>query len=437
MVYLSFVLVAVALLAQVSSMPLRKCFKPMLPTTLSNDSPYTVSLFVLPTSTTSFLPQTDSSSMTLYALHSFSINPASATALPLTGTETLIASQSLPSKTPLASTTGADFLDENKSSMVESTSLSPSPSSAPLTHELAAKQFCEGFPQLPIGDGSQKRETGMCLADPLGSLPSEDKMVSTLITSPEDGAVISAGEPFTSRFDVDNMELANFANPNTNFNAQPQTLNSNGIIKGHIHMVIQKLAEGESDSVVAPDAKVFQFFKGLDFQAQNGRTLEFTTSLTVPGFYRLCTLSGANSHQSLMMPVARRGSQDDCIRLTIVKKDDSISSSVAKPSEVTVSKPVVSIGVDPNPRTSVAATKTREVEATSAFVSATEKVPIASVSSLPSSEVLSAISSPSSLNSAIPSKSTVPQPENKVELKSLSKSAQPNNDLPPTKVRIQ
>ncbi|CAG8833909.1 36870_t:CDS:1, partial [Racocetra persica] len=60
------------------------------------------------------------------------------------------------------------------------------------------------------------------------------------------------------------------------------------------------------------------------FKALNDKTKNNELSVKVDGlprgFYRLCTMSSTHSHQPVIMPVAQRGSQDDCIRFKVVKK---------------------------------------------------------------------------------------------------------------------
>jgi hypothetical protein len=182
-----------------------------------------------------------------------------------------------------------------------------------------AKNFCSQFSQLPLGDGSQKTETGDCSLLSLGSLPSVDNMVSTLIKSPEDGFTIQAGINFTAVFDVANMELGHFSDPKKLYYTEPQTLNAKGQIKGHLHLTIQKLAGSANEPLTPPDAKTFAFFKGLDFDpSPDARTLSFEVpGLKEAGFYRLCSITGANTHQPTLMPAHLRGVQDDCIRFTV------------------------------------------------------------------------------------------------------------------------
>ena len=60
------------------------------------------------------------------------------------------------------------------------------------------------------------------------------------------------------------------------------------------------------------------FFKGLDSPSTDGKTLSFQVpGINSTGTFRLCTITGANTHQQMIMPVAKRGAQDDCIRFTV------------------------------------------------------------------------------------------------------------------------
>jgi len=43
--------------------------------------------------------------------------------------------------------------------------------------------------------------------------------------------------------------------------------------------------------------------------------------LNETGDYRLCTMTSSFAHQPVLMPVAQRGGQDDCVRFTV--EDDN------------------------------------------------------------------------------------------------------------------
>ena len=81
---------------------------------------------------------------------------------------------------------------------------------------------------------------------------------------------------------------------------------------GHSHVSIQDLGDGDKP----PNAEKFEFFNGLDDPSDN-ESLSVDVPGLSPGLKRLCTMTGSSSHQPLLMPVAQRGAQDDCIRFVI------------------------------------------------------------------------------------------------------------------------
>ncbi|KAI9095778.1 hypothetical protein DFS34DRAFT_581762, partial [Phlyctochytrium arcticum] len=173
-----------------------------------------------------------------------------------------------------------------------------------------------------LGDGSQIR-SGFCSPTAQGALPSTERMVSTLITSPANNANLTVGQEFTVRLNVANLDTGFFSDPQTLYYAQPQALNARGIVQGHQHVTIQKLPGAIGSKLqAAPDAKVFQFFKGLNDAADGQGNMETvvpaaTFTASGPGLYRICSLSGSFTHQPVVMPVAQRGAQDDCIRVNV------------------------------------------------------------------------------------------------------------------------
>ncbi len=60
------------------------------------------------------------------------------------------------------------------------------------------------------------------------------------------------------------------------------------------------------------------FFKGIN-DAGNGKgLLQATVAGGLPaGNYRVCTLTSSSNHQPVIMPVAQRGSQDDCQKFVV------------------------------------------------------------------------------------------------------------------------
>ncbi|KAG9284407.1 hypothetical protein G9A89_023664 [Geosiphon pyriformis] len=167
--------------------------------------------------------------------------------------------------------------------------------------------------KLPATNGEQKTG-GSCSNTQLGEIPSVDKMVSSLITSPGNGATLSANKPFTVTVVTSNLITGNFDDPNKEYYLFSQQLNKDGFVKGHQHVTVQEL----SSNGRPPSAKEVKFFKGLNNPANNNGELSVVVDTPLgPGTYRICTMSSSFGHQPLLMTVARRGAQDDCIRVTM------------------------------------------------------------------------------------------------------------------------
>ncbi|KAI8811562.1 hypothetical protein BJ742DRAFT_121053 [Cladochytrium replicatum] len=174
-------------------------------------------------------------------------------------------------------------------------------------------EFCKQAKQkhgLTTSDGSQIK-TGACSDTPQGAIPSFDNMVSTLIVQPQYDATLDANVDNAVTIDILGLETGFFDVPTTQYYLFPQTLNNKGQIQGHQHVVVQDINQG------IPSAQKFVFFKGLNAPSNDGRTL----SVVIPkgtfkanGAHRICSITGTFSHQPVIMAVAQRGSQDDCIR---------------------------------------------------------------------------------------------------------------------------
>jgi len=188
-------------------------------------------------------------------------------------------------------------------------------SAADTIQPLGASNFCKQSEQkgLDIADGTQNPKAN-CVSLEIGELPSIDQMVSALIVNPKNGQQIKRNTPFTVDTKVANLATGFFSDPAVDYYQIQQTLDNDGVIQGHSHITIQKL-NGNN----VPDARVFAFFKGLNDKAVNG-VLSVTVEKGLPqrGLYRICTMNSSNSHQCVVMPVAQRGAQDDCIRVLVV-----------------------------------------------------------------------------------------------------------------------
>jgi len=172
--------------------------------------------------------------------------------------------------------------------------------------------FCSGK---TLTNGEQNRG-GSCNGVVMGEIPSVDNMVSTVILNPKNLDDLAEGQTFTIQLSVANMNLGSFTNAVNTYYTGPQEV-AGGKITGHTHVTVQDT--GNSLNPTQPlDAKQFVFFKGIN-DAGNGQGLLSTdvTGGLPKGNYRLCTMSSASNHQPVLMPVAQRGSQEDCVRFTV------------------------------------------------------------------------------------------------------------------------
>ncbi|KAI8456655.1 hypothetical protein BY996DRAFT_4579351, partial [Phakopsora pachyrhizi] len=163
--------------------------------------------------------------------------------------------------------------------------------------------FCAGK---EITNGRQVEE-GSCVPTPIGQLPAKTKMTSVKIISPKPKTKLEAKVDFQIEIAVRNIEVGFFTPPKTTYYLSPQQLNGDGLIKGHVHVVIQ--ATDESDTPL--DAQNFAFFKGIATRAKNGKIKAAVTGGLPDGNYRICTITSSMNHQPVVMPVAQRGAADD------------------------------------------------------------------------------------------------------------------------------
>ena len=175
--------------------------------------------------------------------------------------------------------------------------------------------FCIDQRANNLHDGTQKRGAVTCSNTVQGVLPASDRMVSTVILTPANGARIAEGVSFNVTIRSANINYGFFNNPDVAYYAQPQTLDAAGNVQGHQHITVQALPSAETP----PDALAPVFFKGLNGEAGDGTlSVEVTGGIRGVGEYRICTMTASAGHQPVLMPVARRGAQDDCIRIQIV-----------------------------------------------------------------------------------------------------------------------
>ncbi|GGP92516.1 hypothetical protein [Streptomyces melanogenes] len=155
----------------------------------------------------------------------------------------------------------------------------------------------------------------VCVQSVTGVIPDSDHMVSTVIRYPKDGDILEKDTPFTVHTKSVNLATgAADGDPDVPDTISLQTLDNNGIVQGHSHVSIQRI----EDPNQPPNPLTVLFFKELADPADgSGELTTLVDKGLPPGNYRACTMVGSFGHQPVLMPVVRRGAQDDCTRFSV------------------------------------------------------------------------------------------------------------------------
>lgn len=150
----------------------------------------------------------------------------------------------------------------------------------------------------------------------MGSIPSKSAMPSSKFLFPKNTGTVAVNTNFTVKMRIKNLETGNFVNAEENYFSAPQQLNAQGVIVGHSHVVIEKVASLTSTAV--SDPTVFAFFKGLNSAASADGVLEAEVTGGLPaGVYKLSSINSAANHQPVLAPVAQHGSLDDVVYVSL------------------------------------------------------------------------------------------------------------------------
>ncbi|TVY39658.1 hypothetical protein LOCC1_G006445 [Lachnellula occidentalis] len=159
--------------------------------------------------------------------------------------------------------------------------------------------------------------TGSCNGITMGDIPAKTAMVSSVITNPQTGgAAIASDTSFNITVQMANIVAGSFTDADATYYSAPQALQG-GQVVGHTHVTVQDMGKSLNPTT-ALDATQFAFFKGIN-DAGNGKGL-LTAAVTggLPaGNYRVCTMASASNHQPVIMPVAQRGTADDCTKFVV------------------------------------------------------------------------------------------------------------------------
>ncbi|PHH74864.1 hypothetical protein CDD80_2773 [Ophiocordyceps camponoti-rufipedis] len=177
--------------------------------------------------------------------------------------------------------------------------------------------FCDGK---DLTDGLQNKQ-GSCNPIPMGDIPAENKMISTVFTFPQACQALPPNQAFTIKAVCANIVLGVFTNATSTYYTAPVQVNDRGLVIGHVHFSVQDLGQ-VANPQAPPDPRKFAFFKGVNDKGQDlGNDLTLASAEVADGLpagcYRVCSLTSAANHQCANMPVAQRGSGDDCQRFSV------------------------------------------------------------------------------------------------------------------------
>jgi hypothetical protein len=151
----------------------------------------------------------------------------------------------------------------------------------------------------------------------MGQIPANTLMPSAKFQNPKNMDTIAANTAFTVVMAISNLQTGFFVNATSNYFAAPQQLNSQGLIIGHSHIVIQAMTSLTQTEPVDPNE--FAFFLGLNSAAEGGLLTANVSNGLPAGVYRMASINTAANHQPALVPVAQHGSLDDIIYVCIFK----------------------------------------------------------------------------------------------------------------------
>lgn len=161
----------------------------------------------------------------------------------------------------------------------------------------------------------------------MGDIPAKTAMVSSVITFPQtNGKAIQADTDFNITVQMSNIVAGSFTDADTTYYAAPQAL-QNGQVVGHTHVTVQDMGKSLNPTT-ALDATQFAFFKGINDVGNGKGLLSAAVTGGLPaGNYRVCTMASASNHQPVLMPVAQRGTADDCTKFTVTGNGNTANAA--------------------------------------------------------------------------------------------------------------
>jgi hypothetical protein len=228
--------------------------------------------------------------------------------------------------------------------------------------------FCSGQ---TITNGLQVT-AGSCNPAPMGQIPASTKIPSAKFQNPVNGQVLPSNVAFTIDMAVSNLQAGLFTNAAKTYYSAPQQLNSQGIIEGHTHFVIEAMTSMTQTTVTNP--LVFQFFKGVDTAAVNGVISQPVTAGLPAGTYRLGSINAATNHQPVLAPIAQHGIMDDVVYFVVSDSaPGAVSNAAASSAAAAAAAATAAAGNSTVAATSAAAVTSAAVTSAAATKAAATK----------------------------------------------------------------
>jgi len=198
-------------------------------------------------------------------------------------------------------------------SQVNIGSFSPGNPAAGQANSLTSKNnfinFC-ATQKMPLMNGLQQRVTS-CNPIPMGVVVPVENAPTVRWAVPVQGQTLPANKNITMLLNVKNIQAGVFVDAQAEYFSAPQTVNDQGLIIGHGHFVINQVTSC-TDTTPADPAK-FVFFKGIDTAAVNGQLSATVINGLPAGSYRACSMMSSANHQPVLVSLAQRNNQDDCV----------------------------------------------------------------------------------------------------------------------------
>lgn len=142
----------------------------------------------------------------------------------------------------------------------------------------------------------------------MGHIPAPTNMPSTRFKEPQNGGVFLENSPISVTLISNNLAIGNAVNPGKSYLAAPQQLNSDGLVLGHCHIVVDALESFGQQSPTDPSKPVFFTEVGTPMLSS------LSTTVTLPaGFYRMTATIHAANHQPVVVPLKQHGSLNDVV----------------------------------------------------------------------------------------------------------------------------